>query len=75
MASVLGCEGHFLPGEGQILGNPRHLVQPTAPNGAQAVVTSLGDFGEQSRRPSRVQKASFPGPAGTIPYYPLDRSI
>jgi len=72
---VLGCEGHFLPGGGQILGNPRHLVQPAAPNGAQAVVTSLGDSREPPRRPSRVRKASFPWPVEKVPGYPPDRSI
>lgn len=75
VASVLGCEGHLLRGRGQILGNPRHLVQPAAPNGAQAIVTSLGDSGEPPLRPSPVQKASFPWSAGKIPGYPPDRGI
>lgn len=36
-ALVLGCEGHFLPGGGQILGKPNHSVQPPVPNRVQAV--------------------------------------
>ena len=60
VASVLGCEGHFLPGGDQVLKKPSHPVQPPAPNGVQALVTSLGGSREPATPPLPSAVSSLP---------------
>lgn len=70
VASVLGCEGHFLPGGSQILEKPSHPVQPSAPNGAQAVATSLGGSGKPATPPLSSAESRLPPAHWEMPGYP-----
>lgn len=67
MASILGCQGHFLPGGGQILEKPRHPVQPPVLNRVQAVVTSLEGSGEPATPPLSGAESRLPPATGKIP--------